>query len=420
MTQISLDRRRWFIACAALLMQLCLGTVYAWSVFKKPMMEAHLWTETQTQGAFMIYNTVFAIAVAFGGTLVDRKGPKIVGTIGGILFGSGLMLTGIANQIHGLGMLYISYGCIAALGGGLGYITPVTTLIRWFPDKRGLVTGIAIMGYGFGAFILGNIAPRLILDAGITVTFLLWGSTSLVLVLAAVMVMRNPPTEWLPEGFVPQVGKISSSQDSFTFEQAVRTPQFWVLWIIFLLSLTAGLGLISQLSPIAQDVMVSGLGGSPSQEQIRDVVITSGFIVALAGIFNGLGRLIWAWISDTLGRKMVFILLFLIQSAGYLLLAHTQHIVLFSVIAFFMLACYGGSLASMPAFAADEFGPLHIGKIYGVIFTACAAAGFVGAFLFAYIKDLTSRFEPALYAATGFLVLGLFLTIIYRNPHKGS
>ncbi|HDP24699.1 MAG TPA: MFS transporter [Deltaproteobacteria bacterium] len=416
MSRLSCERKRWFIAGAAFFMQLCLGTVYAWSVFKKPMMEAHLWTETQTQFSFMIYNTVFALAVAFGGTLVDRKGPRLVGLIGGILFGSGLMLTGFANQIQSLGLLYVSFGCITGLGGGLGYITPVITLIRWFPDKRGLVTGLAIMGYGFGAFVLGNIAPRLILDAGIITTFHLWGGVSLVLVLIAVMFMRNPLPAWLPAGFVPQLGKISSSEDSFTFGRALRTPKFWNLWIIFFLSLTAGLGLISQLSPLTQDVMVSGFGGTPSEEQLRDIIIASGFIVALAGIFNGIGRLAWAWISDTLGRKPVFILIFTIQAAGFILLAHAGHIITFSILAFLVLACYGGSLASMPAFAADEFGPLHIGKIYGVIFTACAAAGFVGAFFFAFIKDVTSRFEPALYVASGFLLLGLFLTIIYRNP----
>ena len=159
MHNVNLEKKRWWIAAAAVLMQLCLGSVYAWSIFKNPMMEAHGWSETQTQGAFMIYAVVFALAVAFGGSLVDRKGPRIIGGAGGVLFGTGLLLAGLANTLEHIRLLYFAYGIIAGLGGGLGYITPVTTLIRWFPDRRGLVTGLAVMGYGLGSFVMGNVGP---------------------------------------------------------------------------------------------------------------------------------------------------------------------------------------------------------------------------------------------------------------------
>ncbi len=422
MQQGNLEKKRWWIAAAAVVMQLCLGTVYAWSIFKSPMMSSHGWSETQTQGAFMIYAAVFALAVAFGGSLVDKKGPRVIGGAGGAFFGAGLLLAGLANTLGHIWLLYISYGIIAGLGGGFGYITPVTTLIRWFPDKRGLVTGLAVMGYGFGSFVMGNVGPALIMKSGVATTFFIWGAVSLILVLSAVTLLRNPPENWQPAG----LETVHTSMDavsgaiSFTFSQAAKTPQFWTLWLILFLTVTAGLGLISQLSPMAQDVMRAGLSGDLSAERMRSIVITSGTIVAIGAIFNGIGRLTWAWISDTVGRKRVFAALFITQAAGYILLAHAGHLIVFAALACYLLACYGGSLASMPAFVADEFGPEHIGKIYGTIFTACALAGIVGPYLFACIKDLTDSFKVALYIESALLFAGFVLAATFRRPGVGK
>ena len=416
MKQDDLERKRWWIAAAAVAMQLCLGTVYAWSIFKKPMMSSHGWTETQTQGAFMIYSFVFALSVAFGGMLVDRKGPRLVGAIGGMLFGGGLLLAGLANSLAHIGLLYLAYGFIAGLGGGFGYVAPLTALIRWFPDKRGLVTGLAVMGYGFGSFIMGNVGPRLIIKLGVADTFLIWGVCSLFLVLSAVLLLRNPPEQWTPVGQGHGAGSAFSSTPSFSFFQAARTPQFWMLWLILFLNVSAGLGLISQLSPMAQDVMRAATGGMISEDRMKTIVILSGSIVAVAAIFNGIGRLAWAWISDAIGRKAVFAVLCSTQAAGYLLLAHTSKTIMFAALVCYLLACYGGALASLPAFAADEFGPQHIGKIYGVIFTACALAGIVGPYLFAHMKEIADSYKAALYIESGFLAAGFVLAITFRKP----
>ncbi len=412
------ENRRWWIAAAAVIMQLCLGTVYAWSIFKKPMMASHGWSETVTQGAFMIYAVMFAVSVAAGGALVDRKGPRLVGFIGAVLFGSGLILAGYANEVQSIPLLYVAYGLIAGLGGGFGYVTPVTTLIRWFPDKRGLVTGLAVMGYGLGSFVMGNVGPSLILSLGVARVFFLWGAASLLLVSGAMLFLHNPPPGWTPAGTGPDLPGDILPAPSFTFSQAVRTRRFWLLWGMLFIVAGAGLGLISQLSPMAQDVMISGLSGEPARKSIDAIAIASGGIVAVAALFNGAGRLLWAWLSDALGRWRVFAILFSTQAAGYLLLAQSTHIVVFSVAAFYLMACYGGGLACMPAFAADEFGHTHIGKIYGVIFSACALGGIAGPFMLAFIKETTGSFTTALQIEALFLAAAFFLALSFRRSRQ--
>ena len=402
--------RRWLIAGAGIVIQLCLGTIYAWSIFKKPMMVSHGWSETQTQLAFMIYGLVFAIAVAFGGTLIDRKGPRIVGIAGGVLFGLGILLGGLANHLQNIWLLIMGFGFIAGLGGGFGYVTPITTLIRWFPDKRGLVTGLAVMGYGMGPFFMGNIGPALIMEVGVAGAFYVWGGTCLFIVLISALILQNPPSGWQPLLPLSHSASTTLVLNSLTFEQAVKTEKFWVLWLMLFVSITAGLGLISQLSPMAQDIMVSAYQGGIPADRMRGIIIASGTIVAIAGIFNGIGRLFWAWTSDAIGRKAVFFIIFLSLCLGFTLLAHVSHIMIFIVITCYLLACYGGTMASMPALAADEFGSAHIGKIYGVIFTACGLASLCGPFLFAYVKDHTGSFTYALYTESSLAALGFVLT----------
>lgn len=411
------SRRRW-IAMAAVVMQLCLGTVYAWSIFKKPMMASHGWSETVTQGAFMIYAVMFAISVAAGGALVDRKGPRLVGLIGAALFGSGLILAGYANTVQSVPLLYVAYGLIAGLGGGFGYVTPVATLIRWFPDKRGLVTGLAVMGYGLGSFVMGNVGPFLILSLGVARVFFLWGAVSLLLVSGAVLFLHSPPSGWAPAGTGPDLPAGTPPAPSLTFSQAIRTRRFWILWVMLFITVSAGLGLISQLSPMAQDVMISGISGVATPQKMDAIVIASGGIVAMAALFNGAGRLLWAWLSDAMGRWRVFAILFITQAAGYLLLAQSTHIAVFSLASFCVMACYGGGLACMPAFAADEFGHTHIGKIYGVIFSACGLGGIAGPFMLALIKDMTGGFAAALHIEAAFLAAGFLLALSLRGRRQ--
>jgi OFA family oxalate/formate antiporter-like MFS transporter len=405
MSNENLESKRWLIAIAAIVMQLCLGTVYAWSVFKKPFMTAHGWGETETQVTFMICIGMIGIAAAFGGTLVDKKGPKFVATIGGILFGIGTLLAGLADQIGSIWLLYLGFGFIAGLGNGFGYITPIATLIRWFPDKRGLVTGLAVMGFGGGAFFMGKIAPPMVISMGVAQTFYIWGVIFLVLVTASAQLFKNPPKGWLPAGFTPKATGVSAAQ-SFTFDEAVKTPQWWMLWTMLFLNVSAGLGLISQLSPMAQDVIKKTdplIAGAA-------LALAGGSILAYASIFNGLGRLLWAWTSDAIGRKNVFIIMFITQAVLYVLLPQIDNKLIFTVVACYLLACYGGGFATMPAFAADSFGPGYIGKVYGIMLTAWGAAGIVGPLVFAQIKGI------AVYVAAGLLVAGFLIALSYKRP----
>ncbi|MDZ7330801.1 MAG: OFA family MFS transporter [candidate division KSB1 bacterium] len=417
MSSEKLESKRWIIAIAAVIMQLCLGTVYAWSVYKKPLIAAHGWGETATQVTFMICIGVIGLAAAFGGILVDRKGPRLVATIGGVLFGLGTLLAGYGDKIGNLWLLYLGFGLIAGLGNGFGYVTPIATLIRWFPDKRGLVTGLAVMGFGLGAFFMGRIAPALInhyqilddtgkvLQSGVSSTFYIWGIIFLVLVTGAAQFYKNPPKGWLPAGFTPSAKTVAAA-DSFTIGQAITTPQWWMLWAMLLLNISAGLGLLSQLSPMAQEIYKKTISDP------KALAVAGGTIVAIASIFNGLGRLFWAWLSDAIGRKTVFLTMFVTQAILYILLPKIGSATIFAVIACYLLSCYGGGFATMPAFAADSFGPANIGRVYGTMLTAWSVAGVVGPLVFAQLKGI------ALYVAAGLLILGFLIALLYKRPQR--
>jgi OFA family oxalate/formate antiporter-like MFS transporter len=417
MSNERLEVKRWWIAVAAVIMQMCLGSVYAWSVFKKPLMGSHGWSEFSTQLTFMICIGMIGVSAAFGGILVDKKGPRFVAVTGGVLFGIGTLLAGYAAQVGNVYLLYLGFGLIAGLGNGFGYVTPIATLIRWFPDKRGLVTGLAVMGFGLGAFFIGKLVPGMIAgfsidpakpDAqGVATTFYILGGIFLVLVTASAMLYKNPPAGWLPAGFT-QSAKTTSAADSFNIGAALRTPQWWMLWGMLFLNVSAGLGLLSQLSPMAQNVVAKRDGTT----DVALLAAAGGTILAIASIFNGLGRLFWAAVSDKIGRKAVFATMFVTQGVLYVVLPEIANVTLFTVIACYLLACYGGGFATMPAFAADSFGPGHIGRVYGTMLTAWGAAGVAGPLIFA-LEALKGK---SLYVAAGLLGLGLLLAIAYRRP----
>ncbi|MDD5308306.1 MAG: OFA family MFS transporter [Deltaproteobacteria bacterium] len=421
MANENLESKRWWIAVSAIVMQMCLGSVYAWSVYKKPLMGTHGWAEFPTQLTFMILMVVLGVSAAFGGMLVDKKGPKFVATLGGILFGLGTLLAGYAAQSGNIVMLYLGFGIIAGLGNGFGYVTPIATLIRWFPDKRGLVTGLAVMGFGLGAFFIGKLVPDMIagfsLDAakpdaqGVATTFYILGGVFLVLVVASAQFFKNPPAGWLPAGFTPSA-KTTSAADSFSIGEAVRTPQWWMLWGMLFLNVSAGLGLLSQLSPMAQGVV----GKNDPALDAKALAAAGGTILAIASIFNGLGRLFWASVSDKIGRKAVFATMFVSQAVLYIVLPEIANVVMFTVIACYLLACYGGGFATMPAFAADSFGPGQIGRVYGMMLTAWACAGVAGPLVFA----LDALKGKSLYVAAGILVVGLVLAALYKRPAPRS
>jgi OFA family oxalate/formate antiporter-like MFS transporter len=413
------QRKRWSIAVAAVVIQLCLGTVYGWSIIKNELVAHHGWDEVGTSATFMLCIGVIGLSAAFGGILVDRKGPRLVATMAGVLFGIGTIIGGLGIATNNLPVLYLGYGLIAGIGNGLGYLTPIATLIRWFPDKRGLVTGLAVMGFGAGAFFMGQFAPGMLATWGAASTVCAWGLVFLVLIVIAAQWLENPLTSQLPITAKSNIGQ--DEGESFNYGEALHTPQWWLEWGMLLLNITAGIGLISQLSPIASDLyrpLVSSQLAGKDLSQAVDAA--GGNVVAMAAVFNGLGRLMWSWLSDSLGRKKVFSIMFSTQAALYIFIPHINDYYIFMAVACYLLSCYGGGFATMPAFAADSFGTKQIGRIYGSMLTAWSAAGILGPFTFAYVKQSTQNFAEALYISSFLLALGFILSRLYKKPSHRS
>lgn len=317
-----IKQNRWLIAAAGFLMQVSFGAVYAWSVFRIPLSEARGWTIAEVTFAFELAIFVLGLAAFAGGLWMKRSGPRPVALAAAVLYGLGTALTGTA---HDLGTLYLTYGVIGGAGLGLGYIVPIATLVRWFPDKRGMITGLAVAGFGMGALVAAPGANSLISLIGVARTFQVAGVVYLLIVLTGAIWMRNPPSGYAPAGY--QAAAVLSgtavSRD-FTLRQALGTWQWYALWLTLFLNTTAGIAIISQASPMAQEISKVTAG-------------TAAGLVGLISIANGSGRFLWAWFSDTVGRRTVFLMMFVLQSSAFLMLAHVHQFVLFSILAFIIL-----------------------------------------------------------------------------------
>ena len=393
---------RWGIAVAAVVMQICLGAVYGWSVFKIPLIHAEHWTETQVQLTFTLSVAFLGLGTIIGGLWQDRVGPRKVATVAGIIYGVGYVVAGFAAKGGSLAGLYLGYGVIAGIGMGMGYITPVATLVKWFPERRGLMTGVAVAGYGAGALIFSPIAARLIQTSGVPATFWIFGVVYLILVAAAAQFYANPPQGYRPAGWVPTsaVQKTATSVD-FSVGQAMGTWQFWLLWLMLFLNVSAGIMIISQASPMAQQLV----GMSP---------IAAAGMVGLISIFNGAGRVFWAWVSDMIGRAGVFFLLFAIQAVIFFSLTSVRDLTLFSIMFAVIGLCYGGGFGTMPSFTADFFGTKYMGGIYGWILLAWGAGAIPSPLLMARIHQNTGTYAPAVHIIAVVMVIALGLPILAR------
>ena len=298
--------------------------------------------------------------------------------------------------------LYLTYGVIGGVGLGLGYIVPVATLVRWFPDKRGMITGIAVAGFGAGALATAPIAQRLIASAGVPDTFLILGIAYFAIILLAAIVMKNPPEGYAPAGSKPSRAGGPAARD-FTLRQALRTWQWYALWLILFLNSTAGIAIISQASPMAQEIS-------------RVSVSAAAALVGIISIANGSGRFLWAWFSDAIGRKAVFLTMFLLQAVAFLLLSQVAGFVSLAILEFMILLCYGGGFGTMPAFAADYFGAADIGSIYGLMLTAWGAAGVVGPTLIAQVRQATGHYQGALRIMAVITLVSAAVPLFLRPP----
>ena len=397
---------RWGIAVAAVIMQICLGAVYGWSVFVKPLISTAHWTLTQVALSFTLSVAFLGVGTVIGGLWQDRVGPRVVATTAGVLYGLGYLIAALAASRHSLGGLYFGYGFLAGIGMGMGYICPVATLVKWFPDRRGLMTGVAVCGYGAGALVMSPIAAREIVALGVPATFLTLGIAYSILVVVTAQFYKNPPPGWRPAGWEPRstVAKAATTYE-FTVKEAMGTWQFWLLWAMLFLNVSAGIMIISQASPMAQQLV----GLTP---------LAAAGIVGLISIFNALGRVFWAAVSDFLGRARVYFLLYLIQAVVFFALPHLRTAALFTAAVALIGLCYGGGFGTMPSFTADFFGAKYMGGIYGWILLAWGAAAIPSPILIARVRQTTGTYQTAISVIAIVMVCSLVLPLIARRPKR--
>ncbi len=378
---------RWFIPIGAVAVHICIGSVYAWSTFNRPIQSlfpAEPWWFSPPYTTFTAALVLLGLSAAFGGPWVERRGPRAAATAAALFFGIGLTIGGIGLAVRQPILVFLGMGVVGGIGCGLGYIAPVSTLVKWFPDRRGMATGMAIMGFGGGAFLAASSNAFFIERLGVAYTVIGFGITYLVIMLAGARILRRPPAGWKPAGWTPPATTHRMITDrSVSRNQAVRTNQFYLLWAILFINVTAGIGILAQASPMIQDLFSK----TPAQ---------AAFIVSVISIFNAGGRFFWASSSDYIGRRNTYTLFFVVQFGLFLLipgLAASGNWPVFLASLFVVFTMYGGGFATIPAFLADIFGPENVGAIHGATLTAWSAAAVAGPVI---ITELSNRAKAGL------------------------
>lgn len=398
-------KNRWLIAASAVGIHISIGSVYAWSNFTNPLIEQFGWSTSQVQLTFSIAILFLGLSAAFMGHFVEKHGPRKAGILAAVCFGIGVTGAGFAVSIASLPLLYFFYGMLGGIGLGVGYIAPVSTLVKWFPDRRGLATGLAIMGFGFAAAVSSPIMEVLITSVGIQNTFYILGISYFIVMFASSLYLERPEEGWAPAGFVEkeQSGKAERKRDlaQLTANEAVKTKRFYYLWLMLFINVTCGIAILSAVKPMAID-------------SIGMTTVQAAALVGILGIFNGAGRLGWATVSDYIGRQNTYTAFFVIQIVLFALLPFTTSALLFQVILAVIYTCYGGGFSAIPAYIADIFGTRQLGAIHGYILTAWSAAGLAGPMFAAWMKDTTGSYESSLIFFAGLFVIALIISILIR------
>ncbi len=417
---------RWLVPPAALAIHLSIGQVYALSVFKNPLVEKMGTSETAIAIVFSIAIVMLGLAAAFGGTWMERNGPRKAMFVSAIFFSAGFFVGSLGVATEQLWLLYLGYGVLGGIGLGIGYISPVSTLIKWFPDRPGLATGMAIMGFGGGAFIASVLSSRLLssftsrpegelpTDA-IVPAFLVLGAVYLLFMMFGVFTVRVPPPGWAPAGYVPPTDDVNPmvTTHDVSASGAIRTPQFWLLWVVLFCNVTAGIGILEQASPMIQDFFPDDV--TPAS--------AAGF-VGLLSLFNMAGRFVWSSSSDVIGRKPTYmlylgvgaVLFFFVATAG------STAVPVFVLLTAVIISFYGGGFATAPAYLKDLFGTLQVGAIHGRLLTAWSAAGVAGPLIVNVITSSqkdggasgAAAYRPSLLVMVGVLVVGFVANLLMR------
>lgn len=391
--------RPWHLVPAAMLVQLALGGVYAWSVFNQPLQSHFGWSKAQVVIPFEVAIGAIVFGALIGGRVQDRTGPRPVALVGGLLYAMGIVLASFVQQPGQLWLLTLTYGLLAGFGLGAAYITPIAMLAKWFPDHKGLVTGLAVGGFGFGAVITAPVA-RLLLEAASAPSdvFLPLGLAYLVMIGTGAAWFRNPPAK---------SGDRLDDRSSFTLAQALRTPAWWLMTAVLFLNVTCGIALVSQASDAA-----SSIAGASAA--------VAATVVGLLALFNGAGRVVWAWASDRIGRMRACSAMLALQGVAFLVLPQADSVVLFFTIASVIYLCYGGGFGVMPAAATDFFGTRRAGSIYGAMIVAWSAGGVVGPLLSSLGFGWAGGSYGTVFQVTGVVALAsAVVPMLVRKPAKG-
>ena len=392
-------KNRWLIALSAIGIHICIGSVYAWSVLTKPIMQAMGFTLKETTWTFSIAILFLGLSAGFLGDYVEKYGPRKSGLTSTCFFGLGMFGTALALHLNSLPLLYLFYGVIGGIGLGTGYITPVSTLVKWFPNSRGFATGLAIMGFGFASLIAGPLMQILVAKYGLVQNFIILGCVYMVIMAASALYLEPPKAS---NGGPSGINVKSILPDTqFTAKEARKTWQFYALWWIFFTNITCGIGLLAVASPMAQEV-------------VKMTPMAAASMVGIIGLINGLGRIFWSTISDYLGRSTVYVVFFLIQIFAFYALAETSSAFIFQLIVFVIISCYGGGFSCMPAFLSDLFGTKELSAIHGKILTAWGMAGIAGPLLLSWIRETTNSYSITLYFFSACFVVSLIIAGILK------
>ena len=387
-------------------LQICFGTVYAWSFFQTLLVRQLGWSFTETAWAFSLAIFSLGTSAAWAGALLPRVGPRRLAVAGSLMFSSGYLLAGLALHLDYLPLFYVGYGVIGGAGIGLGYVTPVATVAKWFPDKKGLATGIVVMGFGVGAFLLSKgLAPLLVahLAGDLSRIFLGLGVIFAAVLLPCSLLLSNPPVA------AGAVVEQTPSDESDSVAPYLRSSEFVLMWIVFFFNIAAGISVISFQSELLQEVWSLA---DPSVEPAT-LAEYGATLIAVSSLCNGVGRLFWGLLSDRLGRVRVFRILLASQMVVFGILMTERNPWVFSVLVCYVLLCFGGGFATMPSFVLDVFGPQKMSTIYGTILTAWAAAGICGPLYVGYLKDQYPDRAFIYCFLIGILMLGLGYVFSY-------
>ena len=397
-------RNRWFIALAAIGLHISIGSVYAWSVLTRPIMADMGFTLSQTTWTFSLAILMLGLSAGFLGSFAEKIGPKKSGLLAMLFWVTGLLGTAYALSIHNLTLLYLFYGIIGGIGLGIGYITPVSTLVKYFPNRPGFATGLAIMGFGFASLIAGPLMQYLVAQVELVDTFIILGVIYLVIMGASSLYLKAPQQKH-PTRTSKDRSTMYVHTHGMLANDAMKTWQFGALWWVFFINITCGIGLLSLASPMAQEA----IGMTPT---------AAASLVGIIGIFNGGGRIAWSTISDYLGRAQTYILFFIIEIVAFYLLAQTNSALTFQILILLIITCYGGGFACMPAYLADLYGIRQLSTIHGRILTAWGLAGIAGPMLVSYFHEAGYGYTTALECFAALFVLNTIIAIILKIYSK--